>query len=150
MRVAFSYNLLKDEFTFHVLDASLLSLPIVDLDKKTSKSVSAYPPLKDIPTFKSLDGKIMQWTASALPFRRLLAWHYALAVSRKHHSAWAYGPRAMEPRAAPLPEHVVRSPGWDKHSPEAKWPDPKAMELYDHAASRSYREDFTEDGGSSD
>ena len=30
-RVAFSFNLLKDEFTFHVLDSRLLETPIIDI-----------------------------------------------------------------------------------------------------------------------
>ena len=148
LRVAFSYNLLTDQFTFHVLDATLLPLPIVDLkDKQTKNRLSAYPPLEEVPTFKALDGKVMQWTAPALPFRRLLAWHYALAVSKKLRSASALAPTPSEPRAAPFPAHVVKSPGWDKRSPEAKWPDSAAMDLYDHAASRSDRDDSVDDAG---
>ena len=146
LRVAFSYNLLTDQFTFHVLDATLLPLPIVDLkDKQTKNRLSAYPPLEEVPTFKALDGKVMQWTAPALPFRRLLAWHYALAVSKKLRSASALALTPSEPRAAPFPAHVVKSPGWDERSPEAKWPDSAAMDLYDHAASRSDRDDSVDD-----
>ena len=110
-------------------------------ESKRNALFDAYPPLEEVPTFKALDGKVMQWTAPALPFRRLLAWHYALAVSKKLRSASALAPTPSEPCAAPLPAHVVKSPGWDERSPEAKWPDSAAMDLYDHAASRSDRDD---------
>jgi len=148
LRVAFSYDLLADKFTFHVLDATLLSLPIVDSrDKKTKNSLSGYPSLSDIPTFKQLDGKVMQWSESALPFRRLLAWHYALAVTM-HRRRPALLPSPSESPVSALPEHSVSSDGWEKRSPEAKWPDSSAMDLYDHAASRSQRDaaEDNEDG----
>ena len=139
--VAFSYDMLTDRFTFHVLDSTLLPLPVVDLaDKKTKLAVSGYPSLPEMLTFRQLDGKVMQWTA--LPFRRLLAWHYALSVT-KHQKQYARAPPSPASLASPrsaLPEHSVRSPGWHERSPEAKWPDSSAMELYDHAASKSQRD----------
>ena len=153
LRVAFSYDLLTDKFTFHVLDCTLLPLSVVDLnDKKTKNALSGYPALHDIQTFGNLDRKVMLWTAPALPYRRVLAWHYALAVT-KHRRTSASAPASPDPSASPpcaLPEPSLRSPGWDKLSPEAKWPEASAMELYDHAVSRSQRDAAEEEECSSD
>jgi len=140
--VAFSYDLLTDTFTFHVLDASLLPLHIVNTtDKKMANALNGYPPLSGIPTFEALDGKVMPWKTPNLPFRRLLAWHYALALTKfRRRSASAPADPLLATPAPVLPEHLVRSPGFDERSPEVMWPDLRAMDLYDHAASRSQRD----------
>lgn len=135
-RVSFSFNLLTDKFTFHVLDSTLLEKPILNLnDKKTRNSVSGYASLDPttIPKFKELDNKEMTWTPPACPFRRLLAWHYAVATLHAQRRPW-YKPNA------PHPASVIGKPDWSKYSPEATWPSSDVLDLFDHALSKSERD----------
>jgi hypothetical protein len=132
-RVAFSFNLLKDEFTFHVLDSRLLETPIIDIHtKKTAHSMMGYSTkLSAIPLFKDLDNRTMTWAPKARPFRRLLAWHYAVAtMTAARHASW-HTPESPQ-RPAPV---------WiDSDSPDATWPSKDVLDLFDHAVSRSERD----------
>ena len=176
-RVAFSYNLLEDKFTFHVLDRSLLDKPIIDThDKKTASALKAYvlpagaaavnpesdTPRADplvatddasaatscaaptpqgpaaeadettYPKFRDFDNKEMTWSPPAMPFRRLLAWHYAIATITAQRRSW------FRPEH-PLP--VCCSDGsLSAHSPDAKWPADDVLDLFDHAVSKSERD----------
>ena len=148
LNVAFSYDLLMDKFRFHVLDRTLLALPVVDSSSKTGQEIlSSYGTdwLRDIPTFQQLDGQVMRWAAPALPFRRLLAWHYALARSK-----WSSRLSGASSPERELPAASLRSPGWGERSPDALWPEEAAMDLYDHAVSRSQRDAAEDDEQDSD
>ena len=145
LNVAFSYDLFVDKFRFHVLDPSLLALPVVVVDSSSKAGqdiLSGYGTdwLHDIPTFQQLDGQVMRWAAPALPFRRLLAWHYALARSK-----WSSRLSGASSPERELPTASLRSPGWGERSPDAQWPEEAAMELYDHAASKSLRDAAEDD-----
>lgn len=136
-RVAFSFNLLTDEFMFHVLDCSLLEKPIVNFhDKKTATSLSGYARPTTIPLFKDLDNTLMRWLPSASPFRRLLAWHYAVATTTAaQRTSW------HKPGTPPRPAPVGSTPGWsESESPDATWPSRDALVLFDHAVSKSERD----------
>ena len=133
-RVSFSFDSLTDSFTFHVLDSTLLDKKILNLtDKKTSQSISGYARLdpESIPTFKNLDNEKMTWTA--YPFRRLLAWHYAVATLHATRFSW-YNAKI------PHPASIIGHPDWIKHSPDATWPSRDMLDLFDHAVSKSERD----------
>ena len=137
-RVAFSFNLLKDEFTFHVLDSRLLETPIIDIHtKKTAHSMMGYITKPSaIPLFKDLDNRQMTWAPKARPFRRLLAWHYAVAtMTAARHASW-HTPESPQ-RPAPVDGTAV----WiNSQSPDATWPSKDVLDLFDHAVSRSERD----------
>ena len=66
-RVSFSYNVIKDEFNFQVMDPSLLN-------GGTVLNMS----------YKDLDGKRLILKEGCMPFRRLLVWHYAASITLTH------------------------------------------------------------------
>jgi hypothetical protein len=136
-RVAFSFNLLKDEFTFHVLDSRLLKTPIIDIhSKKTAHSMMGYGTPSAIPLFEELNNRPMTWAPKARPFRRLLAWHYAVSTTTAaQHTSW------RTPESPQLPAPVVGTADWsNSHSPDATWPSKDVLDLFDHAVSRSERD----------
>jgi hypothetical protein len=136
-RVAFSFNLLKDEFTFHVLDSRLLKMPILDIHtKKTAHSMMGYNTPPAIPLFEELNNTLMTWAPKARPFRRLLAWHYAVATTTAaRHTSW------HKPESPQRPAPVIGTADWSKsHSPNATWPSKDVLDLFDHAVSRSERD----------
>ena len=134
-RVSFSFDLLTDSFTFHVLDSTLLDDLILNVkDKKTHKSLSGYvhPDPDSIPNFRMLDNKKMSWTPSACPFRRVLAWHYAMATMHAKRIWW----RRAE---SPHPASVVGNADLRALSPSVLWPSSDVLDLFDHAVSKSER-----------
>jgi HNH endonuclease len=135
-RVSFSFDLLTDSFTFHVLDSTLLDDRILNVkDKKTSNSLVGYARLDpdSIPSFRMLDNMKMSWTPSACPFRRLLAWHYAIATMHAKRVWW----RSAE---SPHPASVVGNAGLSAFSPSVLWPSRDVLDLFDHAVSKSERD----------
>ena len=136
-RVAFSYDLFKDEFTFHVLDARLMKMPIIDTrTKKSSHALLGYNKPPVIPLFEELDNTPMNWAPKARPFRRLLAWHYALATMMAAQNA-----RWRTPESLQRPASVVGLAEWrNSRSPDATWPSKDVMDMFDQAVSRSERD----------
>jgi HNH endonuclease len=134
-RVSFSFDLLTDSFTFHVLDSTLLDDRILNVkDKKTSNSLLGYACLDpdSIPSFRMLDNMKMSWTPSACPFRRLLAWHYAMATMHAKRLWW-------HSAESPHPASVVGNAGLSAFSPSVLWPSRDVLDLFDHAVSKSER-----------
>ena len=137
-RVSFSFDLLTDAFTFRVLDDTLLDKRILNLnDKKTENAISGYEMLPEsIPTFKELDKTRMEWSPNACPFRRLLAWHYAMATL--HATRFSKTPRAATQHHGLKTFDDVEK--LREHSPSASWPCREVLDLFDHAVSKSERD----------
>ena len=171
--VTFSYDLVSDKFTFHVLDSRLLDKPIHNKDNRKTLSIlhSYYgeqakdskvtcadpiepevdsalstPALKPqgsaiseiaktFPKFSDLDNTVMEWSAPAMPFRRLLAWHYAVATTAAQRCPW------FKPGDS-LPKCADGDSDWSKRSPGMMWPDNDVLDLFDHAVSKSERDAY--------
>ncbi len=58
-RIAFRYNLLRDEFTLCVLDPALLDGARVVSDAEV-RELRGYPPLERVPTFRDCEGAVLQ------------------------------------------------------------------------------------------
>jgi hypothetical protein len=135
-RVAFSFDLMADKFTFHVLDSNLLKQPIVNMkDKKTANAIQGYARLdpKSIPVFGALDKTVMTWKPSACPYRRLLAWHYAMSIRHAKQFSW------FQPQN-PLPASLDSKADLSRRSPDVLWPSSDVLDLFDHAVSKSERD----------
>ena len=135
-RIAFRYHLLRDEFTLCVLDPALLGSaaapsPCVVSDTEL-RNLSDYPPVERVPTFSDCDGAVLQCPPERKPFRRLLAWHYALAM--KHAAAEEWVPSDAGEGAA------AEARTWLGGSPGGVWPQTELMAVYDHAAAASDRD----------
>ena len=76
--------------------------------------------------------KKMLWTPPACPFRRVLAWHYAMATMHAKRIWWR---RAESPHRA----SVVGNAGLRAFSPSVLWPSSDVLDLFDHAVSKSER-----------
>ena len=131
-RLAFRYNVLHDTFTARVLDPSLLGardaapsfvLSAAELDTLDAETRAA------VPTVAEMQGRSLTCPPGQLPFRRLLAWHYALSV--KHAVACEWLPAEEEEAAE------AEARGWATGSPGAVWP--RQMDEYDAAVARSAR-----------
>jgi len=134
-RLAFRFNVLHDSFTARVLDPSLLGardaapsfvLSATELDTLDAVARAA------VPTFAEVQGGQLFCPPGQMPFRRLLAWHYALSVKQAVACEWIPAEEEAEAEAR----------GWLSASPGAVWP--RQMDEYDAAAARSAR------GGESD
>ena len=178
-RVTFSYNLLRDKFTFHVLDSSLLDTPIhnhrnnktasflfsyygepkdskvtctdpVESGVDSATSTPAPKPQRSVveeiastfPTFRQFDNKELPWCAPALPFRRLLAWHYAVATTTAQRCSW------FKPEHS-LPKCATGKSEWSQHLSGVLWPTDDLLDLFDHAMSKSQRDDDDAEAASS-
>ena len=95
-----------------------------------------------IPTFKQLDNKEMPWMPPAVPFRRLLAWHYAMATLTAQRCSWYKSEK-------PFPERSIGKSDYSTRSPDVTWPSDDVLVLFDHAVSKSER-DASDDADFSD
>ena len=131
-RVAFRYDLLHDAFTLCVLDPALLAAPSPRVVRDTQ--LSGYPDSGriDVPTFSDVHGAVLQCPAANKPFRRLLAWHYALSMKHAAAEEWVL-PEAGEAAAA-------EARTWLGGSTGSVWPQTELMATYDQAAAASDRE----------
>jgi hypothetical protein len=130
-RVAFRYNLLRDEFTLCLLDPALLGGARVVSDAEV-RELRGYPPLERVPTFRDCDGAVLQCPPDCKPFRRLLAWHYALAMKHAAAEEWV----ALDAGEGAEAEARTVLLG----SPDGVWPQAELMAAYDHAAAASDRD----------
>ena len=92
-------------------------------------------------TFRELDNMEMSWSAPAMPFRRLLAWHYVVATTAARRCSW------FKPGNS-LPESANDDSDWSKRSPGVMWPTNDVLDLFDHAASKSERDAYEAAAGS--
>ena len=131
-RVAFSYNLLRDEFTLCVLDPELLAVPSPRVVNDTQ--VNGYPDSWSVgvPTFSDVNGAVLQCPAGHKPYRRLLAWHCALSMKHAADVEWVL-PAAREGASA-------EARTWLGGSPGGIWPQTEFMATYDQAAAASERD----------
>jgi len=93
------------------------------------------------PTFRDLDNTEMPWSAPAMPFRRLLAWHYVVATTAARRCSW------FKPGYS-RPESAIGDSDWSKRSPGVMWPTNDVLDLFDHAASKSERDEYEAAAGS--
>jgi len=107
-RIAFSYDVLHDAFKLHVLDPRL--------KRQTPKNLDM--------TFERLENKVLQHPPGKLPFRRLLAWHYASALRKARSAGWLDDDAlAALPRVPPKDQWLQsRSPGAKMPNEYAFWP----------------------------
>lgn len=104
-RVAFSYEVLHDALIFHIIDPKLTHQKIHKLDI----------------AFGSLENTVLVHPPGKMPFRRLIAWHYAAALEQARAKGWRSD--ASLPQLPAVPRDVVS--GWlHQVLPEAKWPRP--------------------------
>lgn len=102
LRLGFWYNPLKDELVCRVFDPDLLKErnPITNLKLKYGDD---------------LEGRVLLCTPGKVPYRRLVAWHYAACLDNAHKRNW--------PTATSLDQIPHRVEAWlQAGSPEATWP----------------------------
>jgi hypothetical protein len=114
-RIAFFYNFLHDRFELCVLDGGLLDQPIVTLDDRGRQElIRAAQGLQKaddvaIPTFREIEGHILECPEGHVPFRRLLAWHYRCSVNPLPATRRYPKRHDVAPRTDPLDDEEARN-----------------------------------------
>lgn len=102
-RISFAYRFVDDSFEFRVIDSRLWNTQVAGAH--------------DGMTFGSLDCSRLQLPTGKFPFRRLLVFHYAMALETAGRKRW---PLAHD---LPVVPEASKVESWLKQqSPEAKWP----------------------------
>ena len=136
-RIAFRYDVLHDSFRCRVLDPAPKGTPTAVVSDAELASLRGYAAPAHVPFFSDVDSQPLQRPADAIPFRRLLAWHYAVSMKHAAAQGWVSAEEDDEAQA--------EARTWFEGSAGAAWPQrlsawPGQMHLYDHAAARSARE----------
>lgn len=136
-RIAFRYDVLHDAFRCRVLDPALKGTPTAVVSDAELASLRGYAAPAHVPLVSDVDSRLLQRPADAIPFRRLLAWHYAVSVKHAAAMGWVSAEEDDDAQA--------EARTWLDGSPPAAWLQllsawPGQMHLYDHAAARSARE----------
>ena len=136
-RIAFRYDVLHDSFRCRVLDPALKGTPTAVVSDAELASLRGYAAPAHVPFVSDVDSQLLQRPADAIPFRRLLAWHYAVSMKHAAAKGWVSAEEDDDAQA--------EARTWLEGSPGAAWPQrlsawPGQMHLYDHAAARSARE----------
>jgi hypothetical protein len=106
-RISFAYNFVDDSFLFRVIDSSLWNTQVAGAAAGV--------------TFGSLDGLPLQLPKGKFPFRRLLVYHYAMALDTAGLKHWT-----LRHDLPALPEASKVESWLKQQSPDAKWPGARA------------------------
>lgn len=102
LRLGFWYNPLEDALVCHVFDPDLLKEKNLIKNLKSTK-------------YGDLEGRVLLCTPGKIPYRRLVAWHYAACLDNAHKRKWPTATSLEQ-----IPPHVE---AWlQAGSPEATWP----------------------------
>lgn len=106
-RISFSYHFINDSLLFRVIDNSLWNTQV------------AGAPLGV--TFGLLDGTPLRHSEGIFPYRRLVVYHYAMALDTAGLKHWTLPRDLPAVPAAPVVECWLK-----QQSPDAKWPGARA------------------------
>ena len=115
-RVTFFYNFVEDTFTFHVLDKSLL----ISLIMPNTAGAAGL-------TFDSIHGRQLQHPRGKVPFRRLLAWHYAMSITNARWRNWI-----SDNDVVTSTPPITESKEYMELSPTSLWPPTDLLTLVEH------------------
>ena len=107
-RISFAYNFVDDSFLFHVIDSSLWNTQVAGAPAGV--------------TFGSLDRSPLQLPMGKFPFRRLLVYHYAMALDTAGLKHWT-----LAHNLPVVPEASAVESWLKQQSPDAKWPGARAF-----------------------
>ena len=121
---------MEDSFEFRVLDKSLLKSPIMPSDKPDTAGTAGETGLN----FESFHGRTLQHPIGKVPFRRLLAWHYAMSVQ---HARWRMWITDADVKSKPP---FTSSENLLTRSPTSLWPSTELLTLVGHACDVSEKD----------
>jgi hypothetical protein len=129
-RVTFFYSFLEDSFQFLVLDKSLLKSPITPPDKLNTAGTAVETGWN----FESIHGRKLQHPIGKVPFRRLLAWHYAMSVQHARWRMWITDADVKDKPPFTSSENLLT------RSPTSLWPSTELLTLVGHACDVSEKD----------